>query len=244
MQALNQLMVWQRLSTFRHVGMLEFKQSIRMGTKDDLSDFEYEMVVSDRWDGLSISENGAMLGFPSHDHLTGFTKNENKRENSQWTSQNMLLMPKVTGQRPDCFNMTVYLNIIADYVHAFMYPSSVHNQRGWVVGRHYVFGHFCLYWIVIWWREQESGRNERGRTCSKGPRVGLKPGPLWHVVACSPTELNYTPAVALLLRLEPRKFSSQKKRWPKVSHYESLIKIPDFTLFLSVYLTFTSYTVL
>lgn len=64
MQALNQLMVWQRLSAFRHVSMLEFKQSIRMGTKDHLSDFDYGMVVGDRWGGLSISENAAMLGFP------------------------------------------------------------------------------------------------------------------------------------------------------------------------------------
>ena len=43
--------------------LLKFKQSIRMGKKGDLSDFECGMVVGARWAGLSISETADLLGF-------------------------------------------------------------------------------------------------------------------------------------------------------------------------------------
>ncbi len=43
--------------------LLKFKQSIRMGKKGDLSDFERGMVVGDRRAGLSISKTAGLLGF-------------------------------------------------------------------------------------------------------------------------------------------------------------------------------------
>ncbi len=43
--------------------LLQFKPSIRMGKKEDLSDFEHGMVVGARRAGLSISKTADLLGF-------------------------------------------------------------------------------------------------------------------------------------------------------------------------------------
>ncbi len=45
--------------------LLKFKQSIRMGKKGDLSDFERGMVFGARRAGLSISKTADLLGFSS-----------------------------------------------------------------------------------------------------------------------------------------------------------------------------------
>ncbi len=63
----NQPITGQQLNAFRHRcdedDLLKFKPSIRMGKKEDLSDFERGMVVCARWAGLSISKTADLLGF-------------------------------------------------------------------------------------------------------------------------------------------------------------------------------------
>ncbi len=57
-----------------------FKQSIRMGKKVDLSDFERGMVVGARWAGLSISKTADLLGF-SHTTISCLQRMVRKRDN-------------------------------------------------------------------------------------------------------------------------------------------------------------------
>ncbi len=47
-QIANQPITWQQLNAFRHLDLLKFEPSIRMGKKGDLSDFEHGMVVGAR----------------------------------------------------------------------------------------------------------------------------------------------------------------------------------------------------
>lgn len=56
--------------------MLKFKTNIRMGRKDDLSDFACGMVVGARWAGPSPSETADLLRFFffAQNHLWGLTE--------------------------------------------------------------------------------------------------------------------------------------------------------------------------
>lgn len=60
-------MAQQQLKTCRQVdNFLKFKLSIRMENKDNLSDFECNVVVGARWADFSISETTNLLLFFAH----------------------------------------------------------------------------------------------------------------------------------------------------------------------------------
>ncbi len=65
--------------------LLKFKLTIRMGKKGDLSDLERLMVFGARQADLSISKTADLLGF-SRTITLGFTENDPKKENIQWSA--------------------------------------------------------------------------------------------------------------------------------------------------------------
>jgi hypothetical protein len=90
--------------------LLKFKLSIRMGKKDDLSDFERCVVVGARRAGLSISEMADPLGFSRATISRVYREWSEKEEIGYQVSgssvgENALLMPEVRGEWQDWFEL-------------------------------------------------------------------------------------------------------------------------------------------
>ena len=64
---------------------MKFKESIRMGEKRALSDFECGMVVGARRPGLSISEAADLLGF-LHTTMSRFYREWSEKEKISWVA--------------------------------------------------------------------------------------------------------------------------------------------------------------
>ena len=58
MEMFNQPIMWQQLNACRHGQEVQlfFRPNVRMGNKNDLSDFDHGMIVGVRQGGLNISE--------------------------------------------------------------------------------------------------------------------------------------------------------------------------------------------
>lgn len=51
-----------------------FTSDIKMGKDSDICDFTCSMVLSNRWDGSSISETSDLLGIPTQDTTEVYTE--------------------------------------------------------------------------------------------------------------------------------------------------------------------------
>ncbi len=74
--------------------LLKFKPSIRMGKKEDLSDFERVMVVGARRAGLSISKTADLLGFSRRAISRVYREWSKKIKISSENSNNHSLQPR------------------------------------------------------------------------------------------------------------------------------------------------------
>ncbi len=129
---------------------MKFKPSIRMGKKEDLSDFERGMVVGARRAGLSISKTVDLLGF-SRTTISRIYREESRfllehsdvrvriwrKEHESMTPSCLVSMVQAGGavmaggifswhtlgpleQIEHRLNTTAYQSIVADHVHPFM----------------------------------------------------------------------------------------------------------------------------